>query len=198
MAGRTKERILETAIDLFSRRGYAGTSMNDIAQALGLTKAALYKHYPGKEEIWSAAFRMMESYYNEHFGSVDKLPMIPGNPEELRRMTLQMLNFTLHDENVRKMRRIIHTEQFRSEAVRDMANNYFLYDTKAIFTKVFEKMMENGSMKRDDPEMLALAYTAPVTALIHLCDREPEKEEEALQTVLRYVTHFTDTYCAGK
>lgn len=43
MAGDTKERILETALELFAQNGYLGTSMNDIAQQLGFTKAALYK-----------------------------------------------------------------------------------------------------------------------------------------------------------
>ena len=47
----TKERILEEAVRLFSRRGYMGTSMSDIAGQLGITKAALYKHYTGKQEI---------------------------------------------------------------------------------------------------------------------------------------------------
>ena len=37
----TKERILEEALNLFSQNGYAGTSMSDIAGALGITKAAL-------------------------------------------------------------------------------------------------------------------------------------------------------------
>ena len=40
----TKERILEEALKLFSQSGYMGTSMNDIAAELGVTKAALYKH----------------------------------------------------------------------------------------------------------------------------------------------------------
>ena len=51
MAGDTKDRILETALELFARNGYLGTSMSDIAARLGLTKAALYKHYAGKQEI---------------------------------------------------------------------------------------------------------------------------------------------------
>ena len=51
MAGDTKERIMEVALALFSRTGYLGTSMQDIAQQLGVTKAALYKHYAGKQEL---------------------------------------------------------------------------------------------------------------------------------------------------
>ena len=51
MAGETKERILETALELCAQSGYLGTSMSDIAARLGITKAALYKHYAGKQEI---------------------------------------------------------------------------------------------------------------------------------------------------
>ena len=51
MGGETKERILETALELFALSGYVGTSMSDIAARLGITKAALYKHYAGKQEI---------------------------------------------------------------------------------------------------------------------------------------------------
>ena len=51
MAEGTKERILRIALELFAQNGYLGTSMNDIAGRLGFTKAALYKHYAGKQEI---------------------------------------------------------------------------------------------------------------------------------------------------
>ena len=51
MAGDTKRRILETALELFAQSGYLGTSMSDIAKRLGITKAALYKHYTCKQEI---------------------------------------------------------------------------------------------------------------------------------------------------
>ena len=51
MAGETKERILSAALELFAQSGYLGTSMSDIAKQLGLTKAALYKHFPSKQSI---------------------------------------------------------------------------------------------------------------------------------------------------
>lgn len=48
MAGETKKRIIETALALFSQSGYLATSMNDIAQQVGLTKAALYQAFFGQ------------------------------------------------------------------------------------------------------------------------------------------------------
>ena len=42
--------------------------------------------------------------------------------------------------------------------------------------------------------MLAFAYTAPISALIHLCDREPEKAGEAMTRIEAFSRHFTKTY----
>jgi AcrR family transcriptional regulator len=50
----TRERILNAALFLFVERGYAGTSVADLAKRLGMTKAALYYHFPAKADILSA------------------------------------------------------------------------------------------------------------------------------------------------
>jgi AcrR family transcriptional regulator len=50
----TRERILEAALDLFAERGYAGTSVADLAKQLGITKAALYYHFASKSDILAA------------------------------------------------------------------------------------------------------------------------------------------------
>lgn len=59
MAGETKERILETALGLFARSGYFGTSMSDIASQMGITKGALYKHYVSKQELLDSIIERM-------------------------------------------------------------------------------------------------------------------------------------------
>ena len=51
----TRERILDVALDLFEHQGYAGTSLRDIADRLGLTKAAVYYHFPSKEDLLDQA-----------------------------------------------------------------------------------------------------------------------------------------------
>lgn len=47
----TEERLREVAVGLFAARGYSGTSMADIAQGVGVSKASLYNYYAAKEEI---------------------------------------------------------------------------------------------------------------------------------------------------
>jgi AcrR family transcriptional regulator len=47
----TAKRIMEVALDLFTQRGYDGTSMRDIAAELGLSPGAFYHHFPSKEAV---------------------------------------------------------------------------------------------------------------------------------------------------
>ena len=60
--GGTAARIEEAALELFFERGYNSTSMRDIAQALGITAAALYNHYPSKDQI---LFSMVKRLHEE-------------------------------------------------------------------------------------------------------------------------------------
>lgn len=53
--GYDQAAVLRTAVELFNRRGYDATSMGDLAKELGLTKAAIYHHVDGKEQLLSAA-----------------------------------------------------------------------------------------------------------------------------------------------
>jgi AcrR family transcriptional regulator len=47
----TREEILATALDLFLAQGYEATSLREIAERLQITKAALYYHFPAKEQL---------------------------------------------------------------------------------------------------------------------------------------------------
>lgn len=194
MAKGTKEKLLESAIEIFARDGYAGANIKDIAEKVGIVKSAFYRHFESKEEIWNAVFEMMISYYDTYFGPNGRLAAVPKNTDELYEMTVRMMEFTVQDKKIVQMRRILLTEQFRDEKVRKLASHYFLYDTEAIFTKVFTAMMENGSLKKTDAATLAFAYTSPITALIHLCDREPEKLEEAVKKAQDFIRAFIEEY----
>lgn len=50
----TSERIRSVAAELFAEKGYGETSLREIAERLGITKAALYYHYPSKEQLLQA------------------------------------------------------------------------------------------------------------------------------------------------
>ena len=194
MANDTKERILAAALELFSQKGYAGTNIRELSASLGLVKSGVYKHYESKEAIWNALLDQMIAYYGEHFGSAEHLPPVPDSPEELTQMTMRMVNFTVHDERIIMTRKVLTLEQYRDVRARELATKHFLTGLTEMFTHVFTGMMERRLIRRDDPAMLAFAYTTPISALIHLCDREPEKTEEAIAQIEAFSRHFIKVY----
>ncbi len=196
MAKDTKERILETALELFSQNGYAGTNVRELTAALGLVKSSMYKHFESKEAIWNALLDRMIAYYGQRFGSPENLPPVPDSPEGLVQMTMGMVNLTVHDEKIVMTRKLLSIEQFRDERARDLATKHFLTGLTDMFTPIFAGMMDRGLIRRDDPGMLAFAYTTPISALIHLCDREPEKTGEAVARVEAFSRHFINIYGA--
>ena len=140
----------------------------------------------------------MIAYYAERFGSAEHLPPVPESLEDLVALTMRMAEFTIHDEKVVMTRKVLTLEQFRDVRARELATKHFLTGLTEMFTHVFTGMMEKGLLRRDDPRMLAFAYTAPISALIHLCDREPEKTEEAMAQIEAFSRHFIKTYGEDK
>jgi AcrR family transcriptional regulator len=61
----TRERILDVALDLFARQGFDGTSLRQIAESLGLTKAALYYHFESKDDILLALHMRLHEFGRE-------------------------------------------------------------------------------------------------------------------------------------
>ncbi|MBQ1366054.1 MAG: TetR/AcrR family transcriptional regulator [Clostridia bacterium] len=196
MAKDTKEKILTKALELFSRKGYEGTNINELMGSVGLVKSAMYRHFNSKEEIWNALLDRLIAYYEERFGSAENLPPVPESPEELLAMTMRMVNFTVHDETVVMTRKLLTIEQYRDERARKLATKHFLTGLTEMFSHVFSGMMEKGLLRRENPELLAFSYTAPISALIHLCDREPDRTDDALDRIEAFARLFIQTYRA--
>ena len=109
-------------------------------------------------------------------------------------MTMHMVNFTVHDETVVMTRKLLTIEQYRDERAKKLATKHFLTGLTEMFTHVFSGMMDKGLLRRNDPELLAFSYTAPISVLIHLCDREPEKTDDALTRIEAFAQLFISTY----
>ena len=194
MGKNTKDRILDEALVSFVENGYKGTNLRDFAAGMGLSKSALYRHYESKEAIWNALLDTMEAYYNERFYSPGHLPEIPTSCDGLFSLVMQMVDFTIHDEKIILTRKLLLTEQFHDEKVKKLAAGHFMDGTKAVFSIIFEKMMENDLLIQEDPDLLAFVFTSPITTLIHSCDREPEKEPEIMRQIESFVKHFIRIY----
>lgn len=189
----TKTEILNAALSVFSQKGYEGALLRDISSSLGITKAALYKHYESKEALWNALIDYVELYYSEHIDSVSDM-LIPNNWDELKELSIRQIDFTLHDETVKRVRKLLTIEQYRNERMTALATKHFVTDIEARFTKIFDKMIEKGVFKCSNSELLAFQYTAPITVLIHLCDREPNREAEIVKKIEAHIEQFSQEH----
>ena len=198
MESRTKERILEAALNLFSQNGYYGTSMSDIAGEVGITKAALYKHFSAKEDILEALMKKGEEQYQMRFGSLAYPPKIPESVEALKELSLSQITYTMHAPDIVKYRKLFTIEQFHSEKIAEFATMHFVTGLENLYTMIFEKMMEKGILKKEDPQFLAFEYLTPITVMIHQCDRQPEWEEKAMERIRRHIDYFLKIHAVTK
>ena len=78
----SRERILTAAIELFSERGFAGTSVADVCERAGVVKTALYWHFESKEGLLDAALaRVAEAWIAEIRASVEEVSGIEARLE---------------------------------------------------------------------------------------------------------------------
>ena len=110
------------------------------------------------------------------------------------RMQWKKIKFTMHDDIVRKTRRILAMEQFRNERIAELTSRYHLENLQGMYAGIFTGLMEKGILKKDDPELVALEFVSPVSLLIHMYDRQPERETEVLETIRKHFEHFAKVY----
>lgn len=81
--GNTRDEILTVAMRLFVDHGYDKTSLREIADEIGVTKAALYYHFRTKEDIVRSAMRAHVDRVSEVAEWLERRPVAPGRNEEL-------------------------------------------------------------------------------------------------------------------
>ena len=103
----TKDKILEEALTLFAEKGYDGTGVDQIAEAVGIKAPSLYKHFKGKEDILNTIIDSAEVRYDEYFGSDRNIGTLPGNKEQFVQMAMEKVSFTMHDPMIQIIRKFL-------------------------------------------------------------------------------------------
>lgn len=194
MAKEVKEKIIKNALEMFANKGYEGTNIRELSDALGVSKGAMYRHYDSKESLWDAVVEKIEVEYKEKFGSIENLPEIPKSTAELKVLTLNMMNYTMNDPDIVMCRKTLVREQYKDEKMTILSDQHFLTGVQGVFIEIFKGMMEQGTLKKEDYEILALEYTATIGALINQRDRFPKKEKEIIKKGEAYIDHFIKAY----
>ena len=199
----TKKKILDVALTLFSERGYGNVFVGQIAEGVGIKAPSLYKHYKSKQDIFEAILEEMRNRYDKEAAHLN----MTGNDflidfelynniseDELVKMGIGLFSFFLHDEYECKFRKMLTIEQFSNKELAELFSHQYFNEPLKYQTGLLQLLIMQGHMKNEDANVMALQFFAPIYLLMTVCDREPQREAEALQILEKHIRQFNRMY----
>jgi TetR/AcrR family acrAB operon transcriptional repressor len=115
-AAATRELLLNTALTVFGSKGYAATTLDDIAHAAGVTRGAIYWHFGGKDELYNTLVRERFARASTVFESIFSQG---GSPLQMLRQF--MIRFLEYLEDDPAYRAVLELTIFKTEVGPDLA-----------------------------------------------------------------------------
>ena len=203
----TKQVILEEALELFSSSGYDGVTVADIAAAVGIKAASLYKHYKSKQDIFDSILARAAEGYKEEASRLgldgdnveSDIPRYAGmSPDTLIQTGTSLFLYFLHDETAQKLRRLLTIEQYKNPAASKLFTGQYIEGPLGYQGALFKAFMEKGIMKELGNDIAAAHFYAPIFLMLCLCDNCPEREPDALGFIRRHIIQFSKLYMRGE
>lgn len=199
----TKLQILDAALTLFSEKGYHAVSVAEIADAVGIKAPSLYKHYKSKRDILNGILSEMQARYEKQTAT---LQMNGSNPtvdadifssvseDALIQMGIGLFTYFLHDDYVCRFRKVLMIEQFHDAELGALCTKQYTDDPLSYQSRIFSVLGACGLFRPANTDVMALHFYAPLYLLLTLCDREPEREPEALHLLEQHIRQFNFIY----
>ena len=197
----TKEKITETALDLFSQRGYDGVSVRDIARAVGIRESSIYNHFQSKRAVFDAivdlCVQQSERYFREGglpYDAGDDASVYAGiGMEDLQELIERTFRFFFDDPWNARFRRLLLLSQYADPRCRDIYRRLYRDKCVRVQAYIFAALMDAGELRREDPPAVAAEFHGPMFMLIHTCD----SFEEARPFIRTHVEQFRKNYERG-
>ena len=178
-------------------------SMGEIAGAVGIKAPSLYNHYKSKRDIFNAILEKMQENYVRQAGALN----IDGTKAESdaaffgncsEDMLIQtgkgLFLFFLHDEWIAAFRRMLTVEQFKSGEISRLYSEQYFDGPLAYQAQMLGMLTAGGVLNCADPKIAAVHFYSPIYMLLELCDREPQREAEALELIEQHIRQFNKLY----
>ena len=199
----TRQRILDEALTLFSEKGYANVFVADIAARVGIKAPSLYKHYKSKQAIFDAIIEEMNRRFLEEAGALqingadavaDAEIYRQISEEQLITLGKNLFLYFLKDDYTRRFRKMLTIEQFHDKALAAAYMKQYVDDPLSYQGMLLGLMASAGVLQTENVEIMTLHFYAPIYMLLTICDREPEREADALKTLEAHIRQFNRVY----
>lgn len=196
---KTKQRILDAALELFSTQGFEATSIAQIADAVGVRKASLYSHFDSKQDILDRLIEsIMEDYAKHSVRSPADSIGDELDPDGVVRLVTEQIRYIVHDEHVSRARKMLTIEQYRNPQLAELKTKQSYTDVLAFAEALMDRLVSEGKLKPLDTQMMAAQFAFPISVWMSLCDREPEREDEAFGLIDRHIRQFFEAFKADE
>ena len=199
----TKQRILDEALTLFSEKGYANVLVNDIAERVGIKAPSLYKHYKNKQAIFDAIIDEMSSKFEQQ---AQALSINGTNPtadaevyrsmdeDHLIKLGNDLFAYFLHDSYTKRFRKMLTLEQFKDKDLARVYSEQYFDRPLSYQGMLLGLLVAQGLLVTENVPIMTLHFYAPIYMLLTVCDREPEREQEALELMEKHIRQFDKLY----
>lgn len=154
----TRQAILDAALDLFADRGYFGTSLRDIATAVGVRESALYNYFPGKEALFEAL--IVDSEYKvERFSTLEE-PITDIRATLERFATVALDDFAAPRQQ--KLFLMLMTDGMRLAKEGRINLLERMTSGRARLHELMRRLVREGWLRAADPGLLAMAFIGPL------------------------------------
>lgn len=170
-----REKILNTATQLFIQKGSEKTSMQDIAQTAGISKGAIYHHFKSKDEIVFAVIRSRQELMEEEMKQWLKATENLTGREQLQ--TILMSN--LESQTARATDGIVGEYEKDAGFILTMMRDNLRIGAPLV-SDIIKKGMADGSLRTQYPDQAAEVFLLLVNFWMHgtVFESEPERLPE--------------------
>ena len=187
----TRDRLLDAALERFSRDGWGGTSIRDLARDVGVREGSVYKHFDSKQAIFDALVDRADARMAEV-----ALPAYLGIDEDrLVAVAEGFFDAVLHDPELAALRRLFIVSQYRDPELGRRLRHYWIEQPIAFQAEIFAGLIRVGEFRGGlDPQATALAFFGPILTLLQLAESGDDAEERARALLRAHMRHFGATH----
>ena len=160
MKTQTKDKIFDTVLDLFSKKGYDSVSVRTIASEVGIKESSIYNHYSSKKDILMSILNYFEEYFKGNPLDDENIrKLLEENPEEFYQQGSEMCKQQIFEEKILKIMKLIFVQMYQIDEVKEFFLREILGGSTDFWSDVFEILIQKNVIGSDcNPNKLAEMY----------------------------------------